>query len=115
MTDTPTDTVVTGLADTALSLPESSGPDIKALAHLNGATVVRLSFRAGQTMAEHTARWPILVVSQAGRVEFTVGDQTTVLTPGSAIHVEAEISHSLTATEDSALSLIVLTPHHHPK
>ncbi|MFT3898982.1 MAG: cupin domain-containing protein [Gordonia sp. (in: high G+C Gram-positive bacteria)] len=111
MSDQPTETVLTGLADTALSLPDSTGPDIKALAHLNGATVVRLSFRSGQSMAEHTARWPILVISQAGRVEFTVGDETTVLTPGSAIHVEAEVTHALTATEDSALSLIVLTPH----
>ncbi|MFT4200571.1 cupin domain-containing protein [Gordonia sp. (in: high G+C Gram-positive bacteria)] len=112
MPATPTETAITGLADTALSSPDSTGPDIKALAHLNGATVVRLSFRAGQSMAEHTARWPILVISQAGRVEFTVGGQTTVLTPGSAIHVEADVTHALAATEDSALSLIVLTPHH---
>ncbi|QKT06170.1 cupin domain-containing protein [Gordonia sp. X0973] len=112
MTDTPEQTVITGLADTALGLPDATSPDIKAMAHLSGATVVRLSFRAGQTMPEHTARWPILVVAQAGRVEFTVDDTTTVLTPGTAIHVEAEITHALTATEDSALSLIVLTPHH---
>lgn len=112
MSESPAETVITGLADAALSRPDSGGPDIKALAHLNGATVVRLSFRSGQTMAEHNARWPILVVSQAGRVEFTVNDETTVLTPGTAIHVEAEIPHSLTATTDTALSLIVLTPNH---
>ncbi|GAB09633.1 hypothetical protein GOARA_044_00070 [Gordonia araii NBRC 100433] len=117
MSTTRSETVIGGLADTALSQPDASGPDIKALAHLNGATVVRLSFRAGQSMPSHTARWPILVLGQAGRVEFTVDDTMTVLTPGTAIHVDAEVTHALTATEDSALSLIVLTPHHqdHPK
>ncbi len=111
MADAPEETVLHGLADTALSDAEAPGPAIKALAHLTGATVVRLSFRAGQTMAEHTARWPILVIGQAGSVAFTVGDQTTTLTPGTAIHVQAEVTHALTATEDSALTLVVLTPH----
>ena len=54
MSESPAETVITGLADTAVSRPDSGGPDIKALAHLNGATVVRLSFRSGQTMAETT-------------------------------------------------------------
>ena len=74
---------------------------------------MRLSFRAGQTMAEHTARWPILVIGRAGSVAFTVGDQTTTLTPGTAIHVEAEVTHALTATGDSRTH--AGRPHPHTK
>lgn len=38
-----------------------------------------------------------------GRVEFTVADKMTVLTPGSIIHVPGNVMHSATASEESTM------------
>ena len=52
-------------------------PQVTKVAELEGATVVRLSFRAGDTMANHKAPRPILVLGQTGSVTFTIGDAVT--------------------------------------
>jgi hypothetical protein len=70
-------------------------------------------------MADHSAVWPILIMGQSGRVEVTVAgpdnadlsgeDAATVeLAPGAALNVTARRVHSLTATEASTVTLLVL-------
>lgn len=88
-------------------------PAVKKLGTLDGVTVVRLAFRAGDVMADHSAVYPVLVLGQSGRVEVTVagrgeGDATVVLTPGRALNIVARRVHSLTATEASTVTLLVL-------
>lgn len=96
-------------------------PAVKKLGELEGVTVVRLSFRTGDVMADHSAAWPILVMGQSGRVEVAVagpgnGDgngsgqdaATVALTPGGALNITARRVHSLTATEPSTVTLLVL-------
>lgn len=95
---------------------ERAIPAVKKLGELDGVTVVRLAFRADDVMADHSAVWPILIMGQSGRVEVTVAgpdntgkDATTVeLTPGAALNVTARRVHSLTATEASTVTLLVL-------
>lgn len=95
-------------------------PAVKSLGKLDGVTVVRLAFRDGDVMAEHSAAWPILIMGQVGRVEVTVGEagenseagedngNTVALLPGQALNIGAGIVHSLTATEASTVTLLVL-------
>jgi quercetin dioxygenase-like cupin family protein len=98
---------------------ERAIPAVKKLGELEGVTAVRLAFRAGDVMADHSAVWPILIMGQSGRVEVTVAgpdnadlsgeDAATVeLAPGAALNVTARRVHSLTATEASTVTLLVL-------
>ena len=75
---------LTGLAEAAGTGPAEPGsrPDIALLARATGVNVLRLSFRAGQVMADHRAARPILVLGQTGEVDFAVGGDTVALRPG---------------------------------
>lgn len=87
-------------------------PQVKVLGRHEGATVVRLSFEAGDVMPDHKAAWPILVVGQAGRVEFSAEGETQVVEPGCAVHLGAGIIHELVARENAAVTLVILTESH---
>lgn len=84
-------------------------PEVKVLGRHEGATVVRLAFSAGDVMPDHNAAWPILVIGQTGRVEFSAEGETQVLVPGSAVHLGAGIVHELVAHEDSTVTLVILS------
>ncbi|GAC70129.1 hypothetical protein [Gordonia soli] len=86
----------------------STRPDVGVRGRTPGATVIRLSFRAGQVMADHHANRPILVIGQRGEIEFTVGDAVTLLLPGTAIGVDPQVGHSLRARTDAVATLVVL-------
>lgn len=99
---------------------ERAIPSVKRLARLDGATVVRLSFRAGDVMADHSAAAPILIMGQVGEVEVTVSDAgggtsdedsatTVILAPGQALSIAANRTHSLTASGPATATLLVLT------
>lgn len=111
-------TLLTGLADpypTAHdSTPRRAVPNLKVIERLEGATVVRLSFRPGDEMADHQAPAPILILGQSGEVSVTVdaGDGSAVtenLTPGRALHIEPRRTHSLFARDAATVTLVILT------
>ena len=108
--DASTWTPLTGLAEAAGTGPAEPGsrPDIALLARATGVNVLRLSFRAGPVMADHRAARPILVLGQTGEVDFAVGGDTVALRPGAAVHVEAGVTHALTAVTDAVVTLLVL-------
>ncbi|MFW0783238.1 cupin domain-containing protein [Gordonia sp. CPCC 206044] len=99
-------TAIVGLDEP--TTPSGDRPQIEVLARTTGANVVRISFRAGQVMAEHRTARPILVVGQRGDVDFTVEGETTRLAPGVAIHVEPDVTHALAASTDAVVTLLVL-------
>ncbi|NLG44969.1 cupin domain-containing protein [Gordonia sp. (in: high G+C Gram-positive bacteria)] len=103
----PTWKFLTGLA---AENTEDTGerPKIKVLHRGESETVIRLAFRAGQTMPEHTAAHPIVVLGQRGRIDFTVGGVTSDLAPGTAIRVDARVTHDLVARTDATATLIVV-------
>jgi len=104
---TRTSTTVTGLADLT---GDGTGPrpDKTAMARATGVNILRLSFRAGQSMADHRAGRPILVLGKVGEVQFTVGDENVTVRPGSAVHVETGVTHALTAVTDAVVTLLIL-------
>ncbi|MGW6694518.1 cupin [Rhodococcus sp. NPDC054953] len=99
-------TEITGLRHS--NPQDGSSPRIERLGAQAGVTVVRLSFRAGQTMEDHQARFPILVQGQTGSVTFATADRTVTLVAGTAVHVDAGVVHRLEAGEDSVVTLLVL-------
>lgn len=105
---TPTSyTYLTGL-NTPNDGDTGARPAIKKINKSDTETIVRLSFRAGQVMAEHLAAHPIVVLGQSGEIDFTVEGATVRLENGTAIRVEARVPHSLTAATDGTVTLIVV-------
>lgn len=125
-------TYIDGLADahpgtvkTDYEIPRTdytqAKPAVERLSRVDGTTVVRLAFREGDVMADHSAAAPILILGQVGTVEVTVlrdaegqdedgdgdGDVVT-LSPGSAVHVEAGRVHRLRAVGPATATLLVL-------
>jgi quercetin dioxygenase-like cupin family protein len=134
-------TFIDGLADahpgtvkTDYDIPRTdytqAKPAVERLAREDGATVVRLAFRAGDVMADHHAAAPILILGQAGTVEVSIhpdrpdspgspddsdtdGDHVdhvdrVTLYPGSAVHIAAGRVHSLRADGPATATLLVL-------
>jgi len=99
-------TVIEGLAD--LNAQPGDAPRIEKLASGAGATVIRIGFSAGQTMADHRAQFPILVQTITGDISFGTEDRTVPLVPGVAVHVDAGIVHRLVANTDSVVMLTIL-------
>ncbi|GAB05085.1 quercetin dioxygenase-like cupin family protein [Gordonia amarae] len=108
MTDLNTYTEITGLSAAERSPADSARPNISVMWRNDDVIVIRLAFRAGQTMPDHRAGKPILVLGQAGRIDFTVADSHIILEPGSAVHVDAKVIHSLHADTDAVATLMVL-------
>lgn len=100
-------TFLTGL-DASNDDEEGTRPAITRINRSDSETVVRLSFREGQVMAEHLAAHPILVLGQTGEIDFTVDGDTVRLTAGTAIRVDARIYHSLRAVTDGAVTLVIV-------
>lgn len=98
---------LTGLAATNA---DGSGdrPAITVIHRNDSATVILLSFRAGQSMTEHTAAHPIVVLGQAGEIDFAVEGVVNDLRPGTAVRVNTRTPHALTARTDAAATLIVV-------
>ncbi|MGI9209947.1 MAG: cupin [Rhodococcus sp. (in: high G+C Gram-positive bacteria)] len=99
-------TVIEGLA--TLNPQTGDTPRIEKLASGTGATVIRISFTAGQTMADHQAMFPIVVQTVVGDISFGTEEQTVSLVPGTAVHVDAGIVHRIYANIDSVVMLTIL-------
>lgn len=99
-------TVIEGL--TELESQDGDSPRIRKLASGAGATVVRIGFRAGQSMADHQATAPILVQATTGTVRFGTAERTVTLEPGVAVHVDAGLVHNLVADTDAVVMLTIL-------
>ncbi len=99
-------TRIDGLADPAPA--DVDGPAIDVLTRATAVTVIRIGFRAGQVMRDHRAARPILIVGQHGDVDLAVAGETTRLSPGAAVHLEAGVPHALTAVSDATVTLLVL-------
>jgi uncharacterized protein (DUF2249 family)/quercetin dioxygenase-like cupin family protein len=70
-----------------------------------GATMVRLSLDAGETLKEHIAMTPILVQVLSGHVTFEVGRERIDLATGAIIHLDANLPHAVEALTESHLLL----------
>ncbi|WP_029144763.1 cupin domain-containing protein [Microbacterium luticocti] len=73
-----------------------------------GARVVVFAFDAGAELTEHTAPGPIVVQALSGCLAFSAEGRTHELRPGSLLHLDARIPHSVRALEPSKMLLTLI-------
>jgi quercetin dioxygenase-like cupin family protein len=70
--------------------------------------VVVFAMDAGEERSEHAATVPAIVQAISGRLRITVDDVEHEIVPGSWVHVEARVDHSIAALEPSVMLLTLL-------
>ena len=68
---------------------------------------VRITFRAGQEMPEHKAKFPICVQVLRGQIQFSAEGETQQLQVGDLVTLEGNVLHSLLAGEESVVRLSI--------
>lgn len=72
------------------------------------AKVIRFSFAEGQELSEHTATVGALLHQLSGCCEWGLGTETHQARPGDWVYMPPNLKHSLRATEDCVVLLILL-------
>jgi quercetin dioxygenase-like cupin family protein len=67
--------------------------------------VVVFAFDRGQELSEHAATTPAVVQVISGRLRITLDDVDHEIHPGSWVHMEAHVNHSVVALEPSVMLL----------
>lgn len=98
--------VTTGLLE-AMPVSESS---ITSRVVVNNPLlrVVLFAFDAGEMLTEHSSPRAVVVQLLDGRIDLTLGDETSTMSPGDAVYMEPGIRHALVALEPSHLSLVMV-------
>jgi len=70
--------------------------------------VVLFKFSSGQTLSEHTASLPAVLHFLDGTAELTLGSERLSASPGTWVHMPAQLPHSVTASTKLAMLLVLL-------
>ena len=81
------------------------GVVIKALIISDFGREIRITFKKDQVMKEHKTQYPITVMTLQGSIEFSIGNEKTILNQGDIIAVDGNIMHELKALEESVVKL----------
>lgn len=73
-----------------------------------GARVIVLAFERDHELKEHRTPHPLLMQALDGHLRVSVDERVVDLRPGGLLHLPASMPHSVTAAEDSRLSLTLL-------
>lgn len=73
--------------------PQRSRPSVKRLMQGDGVNVIAFNFLPNQNLPDHKAAHPITVQCVEGELEFTCGEETITLVPGTIIHLPAYVPH----------------------
>ncbi|WP_323764877.1 cupin domain-containing protein [Marinovum sp.] len=79
-------------------------------AHNDNLMVVEVHFEKGTVAARHHHRHEQITYVVSGKFEFTVGDETYVVSAGDSLYKQPDIEHGATCLEAGTL-LDVFTPH----
>ena len=92
---------------------ESRGgrPGAKNVLATEAGKVVVFEFAAGDVLADHAARHPVIIQVHRGRVELTLPDGPIELAPGEMLHLMPMLRHAVTALEPTTLTVTMLLPH----
>lgn len=89
-------------AEGILTKTTHEGDDIKA---------VLFGFSAGQELSEHTAAKPAMLFFLRGEAEVMLGGDVHHATAGTWIHMPPNLPHSIRATTEVAMLLILIKCH----
>lgn len=79
-------------------------------AHNDNLMVVEVHFEAGVTAPRHHHVHEQITYVMSGKFEFTVGDETYIVSAGDSLYKQPNIEHGATCLEAGTL-LDVFTPH----
>ena len=74
----------------------------------DGLKGILFGFAAGQELSEHTAARPAILHFLSGEAELTLGEETLNAGPGTWIHMEARLPHSVLAQTRVVMLLLLL-------
>ncbi|WP_282037824.1 cupin domain-containing protein [Saccharicrinis aurantiacus] len=80
-------------------------PNIQALLETPFSKEIRIVFKAGQIMKEHTAPGAIVVEMFEGEIDFGVEGEVHRVTKGDLLTLDAKVPHDLKAIKDSIVRL----------
>ncbi len=70
--------------------------------------VVLFGFAVGQELSEHTASMPAIIHILQGEARLTVGDDVKEAAPGTWVHMEANLPHSILAKTPTTMLLMMM-------
>ena len=86
--------------------PQRPRPGVQRVLSADGANLILFSFAPGQSLPDHKAAHPITVQTLRGQLNFTYGEETVALTPGTIVHLPAYEVHKVeAAAADSGSSI----------
>ena len=86
--------------------PQRPRPGGQRVLSADGANLILFSFAPGQSLPDHKAAHPITVQTLRGQLNFTYGEETVALTPGTIVHLPAYEVHKVeAAAADSGSSI----------
>ena len=74
----------------------------------DAAKSVLFGFAAGQSLSEHTAAMPAILHFLQGEADLRLGDQALTAGPGTWVHMDANLPHSITARRPTLMLLHLL-------
>ena len=74
----------------------------------DGVKGILFGFAAGQELSEHTAARPAILHFLSGEAELTLGEEGLSAGPGTWIHMEAGLPHSVLAQTPTVMLLLLL-------
>lgn len=72
----------------------------------DAAYILSIQLAKGESIAEHKANEPVVIIVRKGAVNFTVAGEVHVLTDEHVITFERDELHSLVAVDDTELVLV---------
>ena len=85
--------------------PQRPRPGVQRVLSADGANLILFSFAPGQSLPDHKAAHLITVQTLRGQLNFTYGEETVALTPGTIVHLPAYEVHKVeAAAADSGTS-----------
>lgn len=88
----------------------SDGLSRKVAAHNDNLMIVEVHFEAGTVAPLHHHPHEQITYVISGKFEFTVGDETYIVSAGDSLYKQSNIEHGATCLEAGTL-LDVFTPH----
>lgn len=88
----------------------ADGLSRKVGAYNDNLMVVEVHFETGTTAPLHHHRHEQITYVMSGKFEFTIGDETCIVTAGDSLYKQPNIVHGATCLEAGTL-LDVFTPH----